>query len=174
MKKILSSIPGICLLITTAMTVNAQLASNHAKPSGRFVVLNKTQPGNSLAGRGNPIVIRTFLKTYNDVSGEKWIEVKEGFVALFNYNDIDYQVAYDKKGNLLRTIRSYSEDKMSQELRHIVKSNYYDYDINRVHEIETPLDSATYVIQLVGKKELINLGIYDGEMEILEKFNKSK
>ena len=175
MKKILlSSIPGICLLITTAMAVNGQFASNHVKPSGRFVVLNKTEPGNSLTGRVNPTVIRSFLKTYRDVAGEKWIEVNEGFVAMFNYNDMDYQVAYDKRGNLLRTIRSYTEDRMSQGLRHIVKSNYYDYEINRVHEIETPRNSLTYVIQLVGKKEVINLGISDGEMQELGKFNKSK
>jgi len=174
MKKILlSSIPGICLLITTVMTVNGQLASNHVKPSGRFV-LNKTEPGNSVGDRVKPGVIRSFLKTYKDVSDEKWIEVKEGFVALFNYNDVDYQVAYDKKGNLLRTLRSYSEDKMSAELRHIVKSTYYDYEINRVHEIETPLNPTTYVVQLIGKKDVINLGVYDGEMEELEKFNKSK
>jgi hypothetical protein len=43
-----------------------------------------------------------------------------------------------------------------------------------VHEIETPLNPVTYLVQLVGEKELLNLGIYDGEMEVLEKFNKSK
>ncbi|HEV8507303.1 MAG TPA: hypothetical protein VGQ53_17955 [Chitinophagaceae bacterium] len=178
MKKILfNSIPGICLLISTTTTLNGQIASNHFfKPAGRFTALNRPEPGNSpvVVGRVNPTVIRSFLKTYKDVSGEKWIEVRQGFVAMFNYNSIDYQVAYDKKGNLLHTIRSYNEDKMSQDLRHIVKSNYYDYDINRVHEIETPLNSITYFIQLVGKKELINLGVSDGEMEELGKFNRSK
>jgi len=75
---------------------------------------------------------------------------------------------------LFRTIRSYSEDKMPTDLRHIVKSSYYDYEITRVHEIETPLDPITYVVQLTGEKELINLGIYDGQIEVLQKFNKSK
>ena len=100
--------------------------------------------------------------------------MKEGFVAMFNYNDMDYQVAYTKKGNLLRTIRSYNEDNMPTDVRHIVKSTYYDYEITRVHEIEIPLNPITYVVQLLGKKELINLKIYDGEIEVLQKFNKSK
>jgi len=175
MKKILfSSVAGICLLISTT-SVNGQLASNRTKPLGRFIVLNRSDPENSAAaGRVNPPVIRSFLKTYKDVSDERWIEVREGFVALFNYDGTDYQVAYDKKGNLLRTIRSFNEEKMPQDLRHIVKSNYYDYEINRVHEIESPLDPVTYMVQLVGKKELINLRICDGEMEALQKFNKSK
>jgi hypothetical protein len=176
MKKILfSSISGICLLISTATIVNGQLASGRVKPSGRFVVLNKPEPANlSGAGRVSPSVIRSFLKTYKDVSDEKWIEVMEGFVAMFNYNGTDYQVAYDKRGNLLRTIRSFNEEKMPLDLRHIVKSNYYDYEINRVHEVETPLNPVTYMIQLVGKKELIDLRICDGEVEELQKFNKSK
>jgi hypothetical protein len=177
MKKVfLTSVSGICLLISTGLAVNGQLASSHARPPGRFIILNKTEPENSpgFVGRVNPPVIRNFLKTYKDVSGEKWIEVKEGFVAMFNYNGMDYQVAYTKKGNLLRTIRSFSEDKMPTDLRHIVKSTYYDYEITRVHEIEIPLDPVAYVVQLVGKKELINLGICDGDMEELQKFNKAK
>jgi hypothetical protein len=177
MKKVfLTSISGIWLLISVAITANGQIASKSLKPSGRFIILNKTEPGNSpgLVGRVNPPVIRNFLKTYKDVSDEKWIEVKEGFIAMFKYNDVDYQVAYTKKGNLLRTIRSYNEDKMQQDLRHTVKSSYYDYEITRVHEIEIPLSLITYVVQLSGKKELIDLRIYDGEVEVMRKFNKSK
>jgi hypothetical protein len=156
------------------MAANGQFASNIVKSPGRFIVSNKTDSENSGVGRVNPPVIRSFLKTYKDVSDEKWIEVREGFVAMFNYNDMDYQVAYTKKGNLLRTIRSYSEDKMPADLRHLVESTYYDHAITRVHEIEIPLIPVTYVVQLAGKKELINLGIYDGEMEVMQKFNKSK
>lgn len=177
MKKILlSSISGVCLLISTATKVNGQIASNHVKPAGRFSVLNKPELRNypGLGGRVSPTVVRSFLKTYKDVSDEQWIEVKEGFVALFNFNGMDYQVAYGKKGALLRTIRSYDEEKMPGDIRHIVKSTYYDYQINRVHEIETPFNPVTYVIQLIGKKEVINLGVQDGEMEELEKFKKSK
>jgi len=177
MKKIFcKGVAGICLLIFTTAMVSGQIASNHVKPAARFVVSNKPEAKNSpgRVNRVNPMVIRAFLKTYQGVSDETWINTKEGFVAMFNHNGIDYQVAYDKKGNLLRTIRSYNEDKMAPELRHVVKSNYYDYEINRVHEIETPPNPIAYLIQLVGKKELINLGISDGQVEELQKFNRSR
>ena len=177
MKKILlASISGTVLLISTTVAVNGQLASSHVKPPERFIISNKPESENYLAvvGRVKPPVIRSFLKTYKDVSDEKWIEEKEGFVAMFNLNGTDYQVAYTRNGNLIRTIRSYNEDKMPQDVRHIVKSTYYDFEINRVHEIETPRDPITYVIQLVGKEELINLEINDGDMEVFQRFNKSK
>ena len=177
MKRVfLTSISGIWILISTVIAVHGQLASNHIKPSDRFIVSNKKESENPAVGVGrvNPPVVRSFLKAYKDVSDEKWIEVTDGFVAMFTYNGRDYQVAYTKRGNLVHTIRSYNEDKMAPELRHLVKSTYYDYNINRVHEIEIPRDPITYVVQLEGKKELINLKVYEGEMEEIQKFNKSK
>ncbi len=177
MKKVfLISVLGIWLLISTVIAVHGQLASNNTRSSDRFIILNKKESENSpgITGRVSPSVVRIFLKAYKDVSDEKWIEVKDGFVAMFTRNGMDYQVAYTKRGNLVHTIRSYDEDKMSQELRHVVKSTYYDYNINRVHEIETPRDPITYVVQLEGKKDLINLKLYEGEMEEIQKFNKSK
>jgi hypothetical protein len=65
MKKIfLSSVSCICLLISTVIAVNGQLASNHARSPGRFIILNKTEPENSpgFVGRVNPPVIRISLK----------------------------------------------------------------------------------------------------------------
>ena len=109
-----------------------------------------------------------------EMFNEKWFQVEEGFVAMFNLHDIDYQVAYDKKGNSLRTIRTYDETKMSQDLRHLVKSNYYDYEINLVQEVERPNSPTIFAIQLLGKIKVINLSVCDGVMEILQEFNKSE
>jgi hypothetical protein len=63
---------------------------------------------------------------------------------------------------------------MQQEIIQIVKITYYDYEITRVHEIEIPLSLVTYVVQLAGKREIIDLRIYDGEIEVMRKFIKSK
>ena len=100
MKKVFLIISGVWLLVSTVIVVNGQLASNNVKQSGTFIILNKAESEHATyVGRVNPPVIRNFLKTYKNVSGEKWIEVKDGFVAMFNYIDVDYQVAYTKKGN---------------------------------------------------------------------------
>ena len=41
-------------------------------------------------------------------------------------------------------------------------------------KLKSHSNPITYVVQLLGKKELINLKIYDGEIEVLQKFNKSE
>jgi hypothetical protein len=176
MKKLfLTSFTAIPLLISINNIANGQLKNNDVRLAGNFTLFKKGNSENSpFVNRVNPSVIRNFTQQYKDVANEKWFEIQNGFVAMFNLNGIDYQVAYDKKGGSLHTIRSYGEGKLSQDLRHVIKSSYYDYDITLVQEIEKPIDLVTYIVQLTGKTELINLRISDGEMQVLERFKRSE
>jgi len=176
MKKIFLSISVLGLFVSIRISVNGQLASNRLHSFEKYGLSKNRNSGNfsRVAERVSPAVVRNFIKSYKDVSDERWIGIKEGFVAMFFYNNMDYQVFYNKKGGWLSTIRSYNEDQMPQDIRHIVKSNYYDYNINRVHEIEMPFNAIIYAIQLLGKTEIINLKVSDGEMVELQKFKRSK
>jgi hypothetical protein len=177
MKKIfLTNFPAIIMLLIMSGPSNGQLVSNTVYHSGQFTVSKRADSMNSsrFTGRVNPVVVRNFMRAYRGVSNEKWLEIPNGFVAMFRQEDVDYQVSYDKKGNVFNTIRSYTEAKLSPNLRHLVKSNYYDYEINLIQEIETPVDPIMYVIHLVGKTELIDLGYTDGELQVLQKFKRSE
>ena len=177
-KNLLAAFTGIFLLLVTGITANGQRADVNSLPSGDVASFGKSISKNTsvMVDRNNlkPRLVKNFLRTFKNVSDEKWFELQDGHIAMFSRNDIDYQVAYDKKGKWLRTIRSYSEAKLSGDLRHTVKSIYYDYEINLVQEIETPNDPITYIIQLNGKTELIQLRISDGEMVVAKKFTKSE
>jgi hypothetical protein len=126
--------------------------------------------------------VREFVRSYKNVSNEKWYNVQDGFIAMFILDDINYRVDYDKKGNWLHTIRTYNENKLPSDVRHLVKSSYYDYNIIVVQEIEIPwepfMDFATepfiYIVHLEGKTKLINLRVSNGEMDEWQKFDKSK
>jgi len=176
MKKIrLTSFTAIIMLLLISCPSNGQLVKNNVQLTGQFAAAKNADSINSSPyGRVSPAVIRNFMKAYRGVSDEKWLETPDGFVAMFRRDDIDYQVSYDKKGNVSKTIRSYTEAKLSPNLRHIVKSSYYDYDINLIQEIETAIDPITYVIHLKGKTELIDLAYTDGELQVLQKFKRSE
>jgi len=118
--------------------------------------------------------VRNFVRSYKNVSNEKWYNVQNGFVAMFILDDINYRVDYDKKGNWLYTMRTYDENKLPPDVRHLVKSSYYDYNITVVQEIEIPMETFTYVVHLEGKTKLINLRVSNGEMDEWQKFEKSK
>jgi len=124
--------------------------------------------------------VRNFVRSYKNVSNEKWYNVQDGFIAMFILDDINYRVDYDKKGNWLHTIRTYDENKLPSDVRHLVKSSYYDYNIIVVQDIEIPWEPfmgfATnpfiYIVHLEGKTKLINLRVSNGEMDEWQKFDK--
>ena len=118
--------------------------------------------------------VRNFVRVYKNISDEKWYEIPDALMALFTVNDIDYRVDYDKKGNWLHTMRTYSENKLPGDIRHLVKSSYYDYNITFVQEIEKPREPFTYVVHLEGKTKLINLRVSSGEIDQWQKFDKSE
>jgi hypothetical protein len=70
------------------------------------------------------------------------------------------------------TISYYDEKKLPDEIRSIVKSTYYDYSITCVEEIH--IDSKIiYIVHMQDDKTWKNVRICDGEMEIVEDFDKS-
>ena|SRR5215469_3445562 len=161
-------------LVSVYLTASGQLTDNSSH--GKYATYTKvdSEKSSPLLTRVRPIVVRNFLKTYQDVSDEKWFEVKDGFAVIFRLDEVGYQVTYTKRGDMIRTIRTYNEARMSQVLRHLVKSTYYDYDISLVQEIESSNNPATYIIQLLSKTELMTLRVTIDEMEVLNKFKRSE
>jgi hypothetical protein len=84
-----------------------------------------------------------------------------------------YRVDYDK-GHWLHTIRTYDENELPKDIRHLVKSSYHDYNIYLVLEIEKPRDTFTYIVHLEGKTEWINVRVSSGVMDEFQKFQKSE
>ena len=123
----------------------------------------------------NVNALRHFVKHFNDASSENWYTTPDLVVALFTARDINYRVDYNiRNGNWIETFRTYSEAKMSPDLKQSVKSSYYDYAIFQVQEIEQPLHPVNYIVHLEGKAKLINLRIYNGEIEEEQNFKQSK
>jgi len=153
-------------------TVTGLRFSNPAVPAGDTI--SKTAAHASNCDDINSKAMKNFGRSFRNVSNEKWYEVDNALIATFTLNDIDYRVDYCKKGYWLRTIRTYDETRMPGDLRYAVKSTYFDYEINLVHEIESPNAPVTYIVQLLGKTKVINLRICDGEIEEWQKFEISK
>jgi len=122
----------------------------------------------------NSKAVRGFSKEFKHASDEAWFVTDDGFVVKFKQDGVETRADYNKKGNWLHTIRTYDENKLQPDIRHLVKSSYYDYNILQVQEIEKPSDTFTYIVHLEGKTKLINLRISNEDMEEWQKFDKSK
>ena len=187
MKRILlTSLFGLLITIGKTSTAQEEFASSKASsrknvsPYMKLIAANVSEPTYFTPGNNDRITnitmraIRHFLVNFGEVSNEVWYSTPDMFVAMFKLNDIDYRVDYDRNGNWIETYRTYSETKMSYDLRQSVKSAYRDYHIYLVQEIEQPRHPVTYVVHLENKTNLVNLQVSDGVIFEWQKFIKSK
>ncbi len=174
-KNFFISIVGAGLALVTCITAHAQFADRSLKflpaidsPEKSVEAYKSEKPD------FNPKVARNFSRDFKNASGESWIKLKNGYYTMFTLNGIHYMVFYNNRGQRLYTIRNYDETKLPKDVRHVVKSTYYDYAITLVQEIEDAAGTITYLVHLEGKTELINLRVQNYEMDEFEKYIKSE
>lgn len=161
----LISLVGI-FIISLSLTAKGQDVISKIQPINTAVRVNR--------GDINVNALRHFVRNFNDTSSEKWYATPHMVVALFSFHDIDYRVDYNNRnGNWIETFRTYGEAKMSPDLKQSVQSSYYDYTIFQVQEIEQPLHPVNYIVHLTGKAKLINLRVYNGQVEEEQNFKES-
>jgi len=131
-------------------------------------------PVNNMAVfRNIPIkAVRNFKNSYRYVDDEMWYEVPDGYRARFTADDELYMVTFNKKGKWLNTLRQYDETKLSRDIRAMVRSVYYDYNIILIEEIEQSMKPVTYIIHLEDKESFKNIRVCDREMEVVTEINK--
>jgi hypothetical protein len=174
-KNLLTGFTGLFLILVVSIAANGQIAStDNMQPSGDIISSAKPNSDPIASSKVHQKAVKDLAKSFKSLTGEKWYVLRDGFVAMFSLNGSDHQVCYDKKGNWLLTIRSYGEANLDHDVRHIVKSTYYDYEINLVQEVETPTAPKIYIVQLVSKTEIVSVKVIDGEMQVLQKFIKSE
>ena len=170
----------IALVITGVATLaginkaNAQIVSNS---SSLEYQVNATETKNSMNELAiSPRAIKDFMNTHKNVTGESWMKTKDGFSVRFNSDDVRTTIYYDKKGNWSGSIKIYGEEKLLREVRHVVKSTYYDYNIVYAQEIETTDSDGvpTYVVCVEDKTKIKMIRISAGEMSEWKEYTKTK
>lgn len=170
----------IALVIVSVATLagvdraNAQIASNSASVEYQMNATKTKNSMNELAAI-SPRALKDFANTYKDVTNENWMKIKDGFSVMFISDGIRTTIYYDKKGNWSGNIKIYGEEKMLHEIRHIVKSTYYDYNIVYTQEIETTDTGGvpTYVVCVEDKSKIKLIRISAGEMSEWKEYTKT-
>ena len=171
--------PGLLLVLTISNMIHAQSFANAAKPkkqAEKIIAESDSEVKNdSIVWNGiNTNALRNFIRKYENVSNAKWFQSANGFfVAYFVRDDIASWVFYNKRGDYERMIRSYNEEKLPADVRHLVKSTYYDFTIYYVTEINSDRKTA-YHVKMADKTSWKTIKIVDGEMEITEEYIKSE
>jgi hypothetical protein len=119
-------------------------------------------------------VVKNFLKYYPGATKVQWAALQDNSSEChFFLNGMQNRALFAKNGSWIFTITTYGESNLDAEVRRIVRSEYYDYSITCVNEISTPENPKVYLISVQDARTIKMLRVQDGEMELLQKFEKS-
>jgi hypothetical protein len=120
----------------------------------------------------NEKVLRSFNSVFSTATNVQWTEYPDHYYVSFSQNDVMVRAEYDKKGNLLSSLRYYDAQHLPLNILCKVKKDYPDKNIDVVTEVSTT-DGTAYIIQLQDKKgwTIVKSDI-NGYMIETDKFDK--
>jgi hypothetical protein len=169
MKKLfLTSLATLAIIFCSSSFSYSQsdVAYQSKKLQGDFTKLLGANFSEVRANDVNLKAMRDFNKQFSSVTTEKWYKISDGIVASFTEKEIETKVHYDLSGGWHCTLRTYNENQLPFDVRDLVKSKYYDYNILVVYEITYP-GSLTYILKIEDSKKIKTLKVADGEMEVI-------
>ena len=79
---------------------------------------------------------------------------------------------YNLKGEWLRNMKIYTEDKMPKDVRAQVKrSQYFDYKITSVQEFKEG-ENRFYIVHLEDDKNYKQVSVFEGELNLIKEYKK--
>ena len=173
MKKMI--LPGLVLFLLTSIKsgTHAQLTYNtkQFRPETAFES-NTSSASNVTKDPGNLKAIKNFNTTFENATDIKWSRLNNGgSLVHFLRHEIETKVFYNKGGNKVGMIRYYREDKLPSDVRHLVKSTYYDFSIFLVIEV-TVNNKRAYLVKIEDNTCSKTIRVMDGEMNVIEEFEK--
>jgi hypothetical protein len=118
--------------------------------------------------------VRDFTRRFKTGAAPYWLKLTDGgWAAKFDESHIKYLVSYTRNGNWTYTIREYSEKQLPREVRHLIRSTYYDYAITGVSEVEQyNIAGIVYITYLEDETSFLSIMVHEGEITVREHFNK--
>jgi hypothetical protein len=115
---------------------------------------------------------RNFIKTYKNATDILWYTLHDGrLMVRFFDNDVQTKIFYNRKGSNVAMIRYYTEDKLPNEVRHLVKGTYYDFNIFLVIEVTVGHQTA-YQVKIEDEVCTKTIRVMNGEMDVIEEIEK--
>jgi len=176
MKKNFSTVFGFFLVACCARAEAQTTATSSPR--------NENTPFSTISGRDStlksgPILInninvramRDFTSSYKNPTEVKWVILPDGFQVHCFSDGIQIRILYDNKGNRVWMIRAYEENKLPHGVRHLIRSQYYDYNIFSVSEFIIQ-GRTIYIVKISDATKWKALRIEDGEMMCTEEYDK--
>jgi hypothetical protein len=118
----------------------------------------------------NTKAVKDFLTSCKKAENPHWYNDPKGTFVYYYINGNKARRFYDKKGDFVYDILSYTEEYLPYNIRDMVKRTYYfDYKIIVAEEIHTE-GKTIYLVHITNKTDLLIVRVCDDEMDVIEKY----
>ncbi|THU41739.1 hypothetical protein FAM09_06465 [Niastella caeni] len=165
------------IFITTGISIVVLSGCAYSQQSRHSLAAAKVKPMHAKSQYLNDINVRAmrdFVSRYGDATNALWHRNNESYVAVFFKDSVQHRIVYSNRGDLSFVMKYYEEKHLPRNIRAQVKSTYYDYKIFIIQEIESPNHPTIYIVNLQGDTDWIKVRLCQGEMEVMEAFQKGK
>ena len=121
----------------------------------------------------NAKINKAFSQFFAGATNLRWYEIDKKFLVKFIMNDQENRALFTKNGQLVYHITYGSEDFLPKDVRHLVKTKYYDQKITRVLKVNQD-DRNIWVISMEDARNLIMVRVEDMELEETQRMTKTK
>lgn len=115
---------------------------------------------------------RALQKNFNAAENVYWFKDKKDYCASFAFRGMNVLAWFVKSGYLYCTIYYGSAKDLPRPEKELIQSTYQDYDITATQEIYFN-GAHAWVITMQNCKNFNKVRIQDGELHLLEHFNKT-
>jgi len=164
MKK-LFKMAGLFLVIFINANVNAQEANVSQKEF-------ESTSDYAAKATANDRAIAKFGKFFPNASSESWTKTKNGFAVRFSSNNMQQLVFLTKRGNVVASIKYYSEKQLPSDMRMTIRYAYPDFSIKSVREVNAA-NSTAYLITIEDATSWKTIRIVNGETDVYEEYKKA-
>lgn len=175
MKKIIFSTALSLAALASSTTSSAQDIAGGIYMGARSSRVTDPSSGKSFrilsVSEVNVKAARDFGRHYAKAENIAWVANNNGSSVYFTFKGNKMRSTYNKAGQKEYTLKYYSEQAMDPKLRHLIKSNYYDFTIDMVTEVERN-NSTSYLVRMQDAKQFLTVKVVDGEIFPYETIQK--
>jgi hypothetical protein len=117
--------------------------------------------------------LRDFMWRYDQEDHACWFSTSDGgFESYFIRDGYGNRVFYDQKGNWSYSLINYGEDKLPRNIRSLVRSAYFDFDIVVVEELQMN-EGIEYIVTMKDQTDIRIVKVSKaGDLEVLQELSK--
>jgi hypothetical protein len=166
------------LSVNTSYGQKADVTYGLSSDFAEQMVNNQSSAGNSAyhqvpASAVSTKALRSFVSFFNDLPNATWYEINGNYLATFKQDQKEVKTLIAKNGYLLYVIRYGGEKDLPQPVRKLIKSNYLDFTIGRVLEVNMN-NTIAWVVNLEDGNDLIIARSIEGQLDEIAHFKLQK